>query len=259
MRVAVVLALVASLAGCLLLAGCGAGDPTGLDDRGITRVTSGGTGSVAFGRGQQSLSFANSVTVVLHNSYDRDNHWTAYTLFGLTSLNYRQVPTAALVTFVKDIDPTLALSTELPSTSVAMALHWFSPSQRVAGLPVDPGAAQVYESATSGTFVMEERTDSLGQVILNSPIRQLRYAAVTLRDTDTTDELLIQGSCPFWLSIDPTQEFVGYAGDLNILRQPNEAGGGPPSPPGQTTGGITGGGSSGGSTGGGPPSPPLRR
>lgn len=248
--------LAASLCVCALLGGCGSGTPVGLPTIGQLQISSGGAGSATYARGLTTGSFANSVTVAVHQSTDATNQYTIFTFFGLTGLNYRQVPQAALVVFVNGIDPAYSISTALPTPTVLMALHYFTGLQMSQGLPQK--AAQVFDTAYAGAFITESLGGSSGGYVSpTAPLRQVRYSQVALRDSTTADEASVIGSTPLVMSSNIDSTFFGYCGNLGLLRKPGNSAGGPPSPPGSTTGGIggTGGTTSGGDT---PPTPPLR-
>lgn len=252
------------VAAALFLAGCG-GDPVGNELSGRLVVSSGGTGSIFFARTGTSLSFADSVTVAIRGQNDRSDQWTLYTLFGLSQLNLREVPSAALVTFVDGLEPDVSGSTFLPSSVIAMALHTGFNRGAVSGSGdlqqiLAQDAPQVFEQTSNGTFILEPSPNASGGFVdQNSTNRRARWATVTLTDLDNGDEALLEGGVDFQLSAGSFQEFLGYAGNLGLNDRPSQSGGGPPPPPG--TGG-TGGGSGNGGNGGsggtdGPPAPPL--
>ena len=247
----------------ILLTGCGSGDPAGIADRGILHVTQGGGGTVLFPATGNTLSFANSITVAIRGTNDSATQFTIYTLFGLDQLTMRDVPTAALVTFINGLDPAASTTTFLPSTVVAMALHTgFDTSQVVnAGdssqMILAQDAPQIFEALSNGTFVLEPQPAAGGGFSSqSSTLRRARWATVTLQDSDNGQQALLEGFANYQLSTAISQEFLGYAGNLGLNARPPASGGGPPAPPG-TTGGTTGGGTTGGGSTDNPPSPPT--
>lgn len=244
--------------GLVFLAGCGAGDATS-SPIGVLFVSRGGSGDIIFPRTQAQLSFADSVTVAVQTANDSATQFTLYTLFGLTELNYRQVPTAALVTFINGLNPSTSSSTFLPSSVVTMALH-LGFNQNLVSLnasgtttPLAQDAPQVFEQTSSGSFVLEPVPVGTGFTAQSSTDRRARYATLTLTDLDSGDEALLDGAVAFDLSKQISQDFFGYAGNLGLTTKPGVSGGGPPAPPG-STGSGTGSGSSSDDL---PPSPPL--
>jgi len=242
----------AALALAICLAGCGSGDPAGVADRGVLHVTPGGGGTILFPATGQTLSFANSVTVAIRGTNDAANQFTVYTLFGLSSLTMRDVPLAALVTFVNGLDPAASSTTFLPSSVVRMALHTgFNTSLVVnAGDASQQILAQdaplIFEQTSNGTYILEPQPSAGGTFVGQaSANRRSRWATITLTDLNNGLEALLEGFANYRLSTGISQEFLGYAGNLGLTNQPPATGGGPPPPPG-TTGG----------TGGGPPPPP---
>jgi len=251
----------AALLLAICLAGCGGGDPAGLADTGVLHVSQGGGGTILFPATGQTLSFANSVTVAIRGVNDAADQFTIYTLFGLNTLTMRDVPTAALVTFIDGLSPSSSSTTFLPSSVIRMALHvGFDTS-----LIVNPGdqtqqilaqdAPQIFERTANGTYILEPRPTASGGFDSQTSInRRSRWATITLTDADNGQEALLEGFANYQLSQGITQEFLGYAGNLGLTNQPPASGGGPPAPPG--TNGGTGGGGTGTGTGG-TDSPPL--
>ncbi|MCC7494376.1 MAG: hypothetical protein IT204_18610 [Fimbriimonadaceae bacterium] len=241
----------------LLLSGCGAGDPTGLVATGVLNVTTGGNGDIFFPADSTRLSFADSVTVAIRNTGDAADEFTVFTLFGMSSLDYTQVPSAALVTFVEGRSPSESSTTFLPSTVVGMMLHSNFDRSLVSGAgpnarPLAQDAPSIFQSASNGSFVLEPQPTGGTFVGQGSTSRRARWATVTLVSAANGAEALLEGAVNYVLSISPSQQFFGYAGNLGLLTRPPSSGGGPPDPPG--TGG-TGGSGTGGSDG--PPSPPA--
>ncbi len=261
MRLPIAWATAVAMCGSLLLGGCGAGDPTGVEADRTLHVRVGGSGEVYFPGSLRSLPFSDSVTVALRDT-SGTNKYTIYTLFGLSRLTLTEVPSAALVTFVNGLNPTTSSSTELPSGSVGMMLHdGFDQSLVSGGSVLAQDAPTIYERLSTGTLLLEPQTGLTGSFVSQESIyRQVRYATTTLTDTATDAEVLVQGSAPFQLSTNVTQAFLGYAGNLGLLTQPSTGGGGPPDPPGSTGGTDTGTGTGTGTSGGDdtPPTPPLR-
>lgn len=246
------------LALAVALAGCGGGDAAG-EPTGVLFVRSGGTGEIFFPRSQSRLAFANSVTVAVRSSRDEPTQFTVFTFFGLSRLNFQEVPEAALVTFVNGLQPNVSSTTFLPSSVVSMALHTGFDRSQVAVInqtttPLAQDAPVIYERTSNGSFVLEPQpaADTASFTPHTSTDRRARYATLTLTDLDTGDEALLQGAVPYKLSTDVPQQFYGYLGNLGLDKVPAISGGGPPAPPGTTGSG------GGGSTGGGdvPPAPP---
>ncbi|MBI5834973.1 MAG: hypothetical protein HZB16_21940 [Armatimonadetes bacterium] len=260
MRLPIAWATAVAMCGSLLLGGCGAGDPTGVESDRALHVRVGGSGDVYFPGSLRSLPFSNSVTVALANTTGGANQYTIYTLFGLTRLTMTEVPTAALVTFVDGLNAATSSSTELPSGSVGMMLHdGFDQGLVSGGSVLAQDAPTIYERLSTGTMLLEPQQDLSSAFLSQASIyRQVRYSTVTLSDTATSAEVLAQGAAPFQVSTNVSQQFLGYAGNLGLLAQPSTGGGGPPDPPGSGTGtgGTTGGGTTGGTDN--PPTPPLR-
>lgn len=252
--------LAGALAVAVVLAGCGSGDPAVESTAGTLFVSSGGLGSIFFPRSQTSLFFQDSISVAVRTAQEQaNNQFTVYTFFGLSRLNLREVPAAALVTFLASLNPNGSSATAVPSNTVGMMLH----TGFNTGLVSNPGASQqilaqtapvIYENTSSGTVVLEPQPDADGGFAgQNSPKRRLRFATVSLTDLDSGAEALINGSVNFQLSEGVSQEFYGYLGNLGLVQRPPVSGGGPPPPPG--TGGVGGGGGGGGTVDN-PPSPP---
>jgi len=260
MRLPIAWATAVAMCGSLLLGGCGAGDPTGVEDDRTLNVRVGGSGDVYFPGTLRSLPFSDSVTVALRDTTDGANQYTIYTLFGLTRLTMTEVPSAALVTFINGLSATASSSNELPSSTVGMMLHdGFDQSLVSRGSVLAQDAPTTYERLATGTLVLEPQQDLASAFVSQTSIyRQVRYSTVTLTDTSTNAELLVQGSAPFKLSQNVTQEFLGYAGNLGLLTRPSTGGGGPPDPPGSGTDDDSGTGTgTDGGDGDNPPQPPL--
>lgn len=232
----------------LLLAGCGDGDPA-VKLTGVLHVSRGGTGQVYVTSTQESFPFADSVTVAVRGAHDEADEFTIYTFFGLSRLTLDEVPDAALVSFVRGLDPEEASSTEVPSSVVASVFHSGFDASARAVLTQD--AAQTFEAASNGSFVLEARPGGVA-VGGRSSEQRVRYAVVTLVDRATSDEALCDGSADYTLSEDLDQSFFGYTGNFGLNTPPAGTGGGPPPPPGGGSGGGSGAGG-----GDGPPSPPL--
>lgn len=248
------------LAGLLALftAGCGGdwSDSVGSTD-GRLFVTEGGTGSVFLTPSQDTLNFADSITVAVRRSREPGNQFMVFTFFGVDELSYNQVPEAVLVTFINGLSPTSSTQTRLPSSVVSMALHLnFNRTLTGNNGILAQDAPLVIESPATGTLVLEPQTPLGGGLAdQNSRDRRLRYAVLTLTDLDSSAEALIQGAVDYTVSTDVDERLYGYLGNLGLLRRPPVSGGGPPPPPGSSTGGGLGGGNAGG--GDGPPQPPL--
>ncbi len=211
----------AALALAICLAGCGSGDPAGVADRGVLHVTPGGGGTILFPATGQTLSFANSVTVAIRGTNDAANQFTVYTLFGLSSLTMRDVPLAALVTFVNGLDPAASSTTFLPSSVVRMALHTgFNTSLVVnAGDASQQILAQdaplIFEQTSNGTYILEPQPSAGGTFVGQaSANRRSRWATITLTDLNNGLEALLEGFANYRLSTGISQEFLGYAGNV---------------------------------------------
>lgn len=245
----------------ILLAGCGAGDSAGLADTGVLHVSRGGGGTILFPATGQTLSFSNSVTVAIRGVNDAANQFTIYTLFGLDTLTMRDVPVAALVTFVNGLDPAASSTTFLPSSVVRMALHTGFDTSLILNAGdqtqqiLAQDAPQIFEQTANGTYILEPQPSATGAFASqDSANRRTRWATITLTDSDNGQEALLEGFANYRLSTGISQEFLGYAGNLGLTSQPPATGGGPPAPPG-TSGGTGSGGATGGSDN--PPSPPT--
>lgn len=247
MRIRTALASALVLCSVLFLAACGGGDDNGTGSGPLIART-GGSGSAFFSGAMQSLSFADSVTVAVRSATQTNLQFTLYTFFGLTKLTLNEVPTAVLVTTINGRDPNVSSSIELPSSVAGMVLHYGFNTAAVAGNTILAQDAQrTYEQVATGALVLEPLRSATGGFIGQaSPDRQARYANVTLVDTATSDEALLNGTVPYALSTDVGSKFLGYIGNLGLLAPSDPGTGGPPPPPGGGSGGT-----------GGPPPPPL--
>ncbi len=259
------LAMGLALASAVFLTGCGAGDSPGVVQGGVLNVTRGGSGSILFPQTQTTLNFSDSVTVAIRGVNDSATQFTIYTLFGLNQLTLRDVPSAALVTFINGLSPAESSSTTVPSTVVLMSLHTGFDRSQVAGegagqIVLAQDAPSLYDATSNGAFVLEPQPFARGTFVDQaSPDRRARWSIVTQINQNNGAEALIDGAVNYVLSTNVSQEFLGYAGNLGLLTKPSSSGGGPPPPPG-TSGGGGSSGSSGGTSGSGsdtPPSPPL--
>lgn len=254
-------AFAGSLAMGLMLVACGGGD-LAVVRTGVLLISRGGTGSVLFPLSQETLDFGNSVSVAVRGSGDPADRFTVFTFFGLTQLNFQQVPSSALVTFIDGLDPASSSTTFLPSTVVGMALHSGFNRNLVTTIggttfPLAQTAPQIFEQTSNGSFVLEPQPSTDGTFVPHtSTNRQARWAVLTLTDQDNGGEALVNGSVPYQLSQNINQQFFGYIGNLGLNIKPGQSGGGPPPPPGSSGSGGSGNGSGGS---GGPPAPPNQR
>lgn len=244
----------------IAVVGCGSGDDPGVPVTGVLFVSRGGSDGLLFTQTQERLSFADSITVAVRGLNDDADQFTIYTFFGLTGLTFDQVPSAVLVTFVDGLDPTASATTALPSNQVGMVFHSGfdrTLTNGIGGQVQAQDAPVVYEQARNGALVLEPRPSGsevfVGQTATD---RRARYVAITITDLNSGAEVLVDGAVEFQLSVNPTQDFLSYVGNLGLLTQPPSTGGGPPAPPGTIGDGTGGGGGTGGGTDQ-PPAPPL--
>lgn len=227
------LILTAALAGC--------GDDVGAPANAGLVVSRGGSGVVSVPSTSEVYTFDNSITVAVRGANDAADQFTIYTLFGVSELDYAQVPTAALVTFVNGLLPDQSYAVTLPSSQARSVLH-----TGFSALGVN--ALRRFNVTVDGTFLLEPQPLAGGGFQdQGNPNRRARWLQTRLQSTTVTGEATVTGNANYVLSGDVSQAFFGYIGNLGLTYPPSTGGGGPPPPPGDD----------GGTGGDGPPPPPL--